>query len=881
MDKYALNIKTEKIVKLVRGGDYETAAKVADTVDWEEVHSVRILTMSATAYEKTGDYKTAIDILEQAYNESNAGQRILYKLTALAIADGDANRAETYYEAYKSECPEATDRYLLRYLLSSLEGQPVEKLIPILERYQAEDFDEEWSYRLAELYAKAGMKDKCVELCDKIILWFGVGEYVDAAMNLKERYTTLTEEQQAHRDNKAYYEQRYEEVVSEYNTRENERVGRQAQPETPAEPEQPAAAPAAEEAEDWSSRILLVAAQSLDEAIPKALESLSEYYGRRQQAMRPLTRVAAVKLNGLGVAAARPRFAGKDVLIDDAADLNETVLGDLVQLVRDEDPAQVFVFTEEENKLLYLNNRLCDYIKGNAGELPSIEMTQEAPAEGAAESALASAAKEMIGEPEEDVKIATLPSEKRQTVPKETLVRIAPVRVDAFAEPAPAAPKAEELKADEPAEEEKAPEAVAEPLAQPAEQPTEEKPSEGYYVEPTIEDLLMAFDAQEASEKAAEKEKQAQEAIKAEEERLAQAREAELAAAAAEEARRAEAARIAAEEARKAEEARIAAEAAARAEAARIAEEARKAEEARRAAEEAARAEAARRAAEEAARAEAARKAEEEAARIKAEAERRAAEEAARAEAARKAAEEAAQAEAARRAEEARKAAEEAARAEEARKAEAARLAAAALSQKDDLLDEADEAAAIIEESPKFAFGGKPESSKEGENIFLHQLESLLGDGEPAKKESAQAVTVPEAKPEAGPVEAEPEAEAKPEPKPEPKEEPKAEEAKPAPQKVSKNTLDMMKITTGMTVDGFIEYAKNYIRSIDCVLDDSGEEALYLAAKVRVADGTPLTKKEAEDMIEQAADMAERKGGLFTKRYDKDDMLILRGKYIR
>ena len=86
MDKYTYSMKAEKIQKLVKKGDYEAAVKIADTVDWEEVHSVRLLTITAAAYENTRDYRSAIELLQMAYEESAVGKRILYKLTGLAIA---------------------------------------------------------------------------------------------------------------------------------------------------------------------------------------------------------------------------------------------------------------------------------------------------------------------------------------------------------------------------------------------------------------------------------------------------------------------------------------------------------------------------------------------------------------------------------------------------------------------------------------------------------------------------------------------------------------------------------------------------------------------------------------------------------------------------
>ena len=52
MDKYEFNIKVEQIKKLVNKSDYETAMKIADTIDWRRVRNVNILSMVAGIYEK-------------------------------------------------------------------------------------------------------------------------------------------------------------------------------------------------------------------------------------------------------------------------------------------------------------------------------------------------------------------------------------------------------------------------------------------------------------------------------------------------------------------------------------------------------------------------------------------------------------------------------------------------------------------------------------------------------------------------------------------------------------------------------------------------------------------------------------------------------------
>ena len=50
MDKYEFNIKVEQIKKMVSRGDYETAMKIADTIDWHRVRNASLLSMIAEIY---------------------------------------------------------------------------------------------------------------------------------------------------------------------------------------------------------------------------------------------------------------------------------------------------------------------------------------------------------------------------------------------------------------------------------------------------------------------------------------------------------------------------------------------------------------------------------------------------------------------------------------------------------------------------------------------------------------------------------------------------------------------------------------------------------------------------------------------------------------
>ena len=50
-----------------------------------------------------------------------------------------------------------------------------------------------WLYKLAELYQKAGREEDCVRICDKLMLLFGLGKYVDKAMALKQKYAPFNQ----------------------------------------------------------------------------------------------------------------------------------------------------------------------------------------------------------------------------------------------------------------------------------------------------------------------------------------------------------------------------------------------------------------------------------------------------------------------------------------------------------------------------------------------------------------------------------------------------------------------------------------------------------------------------------------------------------------
>ena len=97
---------------------------------------------------------------------------------------------------------------LLRYLILEAKKAPLDQLIVSLERYCQEELDEKWLYKLAELYQQAGREEDCVRICDKIMLLFGLGKYVDKAMELKKKYAPLTKYQMDLVENREKYEEK-------------------------------------------------------------------------------------------------------------------------------------------------------------------------------------------------------------------------------------------------------------------------------------------------------------------------------------------------------------------------------------------------------------------------------------------------------------------------------------------------------------------------------------------------------------------------------------------------------------------------------------------------------------------------------------------------
>lgn len=427
MDKYEFNIKVEQIKKLVNKSDYETAMKIADTIDWRRVRNVNILSMVAGIYEKNGEFQEAKDILLLAFERAPIGKRLLYKLADLALKEGNVEEAEDYYKEFCNLAADDPRQYILRYMILKAKGAPVEQLIHTLEQYCNAELDEKWMYELAELYNQAGMEQLCVMTCDKIMLMFGLGKYVDKAMELKLQYAPLNQYQMDLVENKEKYEAKLKAVEQEYkkgtsivqsieNTdrrqldREEEPVEDTAEDETvyaedeytedyreePAvtiqddditeeepvseEPEEELAEEPEEtyeteepETEDYEageseaeeseeepedemgqtraltdirelrkgpvytgSNHLMIEAEVPEKGLALAVEALRKIH-KETGAKNQAAKISGEKLNRRGVFALADKLTGKDLIIEQAGDMNESILQELNQLMaRDE-----------------------------------------------------------------------------------------------------------------------------------------------------------------------------------------------------------------------------------------------------------------------------------------------------------------------------------------------------------------------------------------------------------------------------------------------------------------------------------------------------------------------------------------------------------------
>lgn len=196
MDKYEYKLKLDQMKSAFAEGNYHMAEELADSINWKRVRNANSLIKAGEVYETAERYEDAKEMFLLAYERSPIGRMIVYRLAELAIHVGNYDEAMEYYEEFVEMAPNDSLKFVLKYKIYKAKGASLAEQIQILEDLKEQEYIEEWAYELAYLYHQAGMSEKCVELCDELILWFGDGAYVEKALELKMLYQPLTKQQE-------------------------------------------------------------------------------------------------------------------------------------------------------------------------------------------------------------------------------------------------------------------------------------------------------------------------------------------------------------------------------------------------------------------------------------------------------------------------------------------------------------------------------------------------------------------------------------------------------------------------------------------------------------------------------------------------------------
>ncbi len=189
MEKVSEADLVKRIKSFVLNENYAGALAVVRGVDTGRMKNPTILCMIGEVYEHEKLYENAEEAFLRAYDRSPKNRKILDRITSLYIEMGEYAEAEYYYKEFISVASRDLHRYILRYRLDKSKGERQSVLIDTLEQLKDYEYMEEWAYELALLYESAGETDKCIRECDEIVLWFGNGEFVDKAIELKCKLT--------------------------------------------------------------------------------------------------------------------------------------------------------------------------------------------------------------------------------------------------------------------------------------------------------------------------------------------------------------------------------------------------------------------------------------------------------------------------------------------------------------------------------------------------------------------------------------------------------------------------------------------------------------------------------------------------------------------
>lgn len=187
MEKYRIYVKIEEIRELLREGKNEEALELTDGMDPGRIKGNFDCSVLAQVYLHNGMLSKAKECFEVMF-ERQKSRRVAMELVNLSIRLKQVEDAEKYFEEYRALAPTDYYNHIFRYKIDKLENKPLNELAASLEALKDAEFFDNWGYELAKVYHKMGEKEKCVAVCDEVILWFGEGEPVERAKALKAYY---------------------------------------------------------------------------------------------------------------------------------------------------------------------------------------------------------------------------------------------------------------------------------------------------------------------------------------------------------------------------------------------------------------------------------------------------------------------------------------------------------------------------------------------------------------------------------------------------------------------------------------------------------------------------------------------------------------------
>ncbi len=196
MEKNEFKETYDEIEKLIKEGRNDDAFELLESINWRKVRNVNSLVKASGLCEQTGHLEEARELLYMAHDRSPIGRMIIYHLANICVKMGDIEEAKEFYDEFVEIAPHDSLKYIIKYNIQKAKGADATSLIGILEELKDHDFLEEWAFELAYLYHKTMQVDKCVDLCDEIILWFGDGPYVERALEMKMIYQPLDKMQE-------------------------------------------------------------------------------------------------------------------------------------------------------------------------------------------------------------------------------------------------------------------------------------------------------------------------------------------------------------------------------------------------------------------------------------------------------------------------------------------------------------------------------------------------------------------------------------------------------------------------------------------------------------------------------------------------------------